>query len=71
MIDRNDKAFGPIEVSAGILFGTILAGLIDMAITGQTWSEVFENDVLLMGLAGIGVSFWLYIRKKKKTENQQ
>ena len=70
MIDRNDKEFGPIEISAGILFGTVLAGLIDMAITGQTWNEVFENDALLMGFAGVVGSFLLYIRKKRKTNNK-
>jgi len=66
MFDRSDKNFGPIEVSAGILFGTLLAGIINMMVTGQTWNEVFDNDMLLMGFAGIVTSFFLYIRQKRK-----
>ena len=71
MIDRNDKAFKPIEISAGLLVGCLIGGLLIMAFTEQTWNEVFENDKLLMSLAGVVVSFWLYIRKKNKTKNQQ
>ncbi len=71
MIDRNDKAFKPIEISAGLLVGYFIAGLLNMAFTGATWSEAFTDEKLLTGAAGIAVSFWLYRRKKNKTNNEQ
>lgn len=72
MFDRNDEKFKPIEISAGILVGTLLAGFINMAITGQTWTEVFENDKLLMGAVGIAGSLFFYVRQKRKsTESEE
>ena len=66
MFDRSDEKFKPIEISIGLLAGTLIAGLINMMITGKTWTEVFENDKLLMGFVGIVVALFLYIRQKKK-----
>ncbi len=72
MFDRSDKNFKPIEVGAGLLVGMVIGGLLNMAFTGKTWNETFENDKLLMGIVGILVSLFLYIRQKKKsTESEE
>ena len=69
-IDRTDKDWQPIEVSAGLVVGYFLAGLLVMAFTDSTWQEAFTDEKLLTGVVGVAVSFWLYIRKKNKTNNQ-
>lgn len=72
MFDRSDINFKPIEVGAGILVGTLLAGFVNMAITGQTWNEVFENDKLLMGFCGTTGALFFYVRQKRKsTESEE
>ena len=70
MIDRTDKSWKPIEVSAGLLTGYFIAGFLNMAFTGAKWSEAFTDEKLLTGVVGIAVSYWLYIRNKRKTNNQ-
>lgn len=70
MIDRRDKNWKPIEVSAGLVVGYFLAGLLMMAFTGKSWNEAFADGKLLTGVVGVAVSLWLYLRKKNKTNNQ-
>lgn len=66
MFDRKEEKFKPIEVSAGLLVGYVIGGLINMVINEKSWTEAFSDDKLIMGLAAISLSVFLYLRQKRK-----
>jgi len=67
MIDRSNKNFKSIEVGIGLLVGYVIGGLMNMAISGKAWEEAFKDDKLIFGIAGIGLSVFLYFRQKRKS----
>jgi len=69
MFDRSNKEIKAIEISAGLLAGYFLGAVINFLVLGKPWDDAFLDKKLIMGVAAIGLSTFLYFWNKKKVEN--
>lgn len=68
MIDRNDKSFKTIEISAGLVVGYVLAAFINWSFFGKDLGDAFADERIIVGIAGVGTAIFLYIWQKRKEE---
>ena len=66
MFDRNSKEGRNLEVSLGLLVGYCIAGLVSTWVFGTTYSEAFSDEKLILGVASIGLSWFLIFRRRAK-----
>lgn len=68
MIDRQDKAFRNIEISAGLIVGYLLAAGINWYFFDKDLNDAFLDERIIVGIAGVGTAIFLYIWQKRKAE---
>ena len=66
MLQRNNKSIKNIEVSLGLLVGYILAATINMLCFDKQWDEAFSDKKLIFSFAGIALSIFLFLWRKRK-----
>ena len=58
-----------LQVTTGLLVGYLIAGLTNMYLNQKTWQEAFSNEKIIMWIAGIGVSIFLFFRLKRNASS--
>lgn len=66
MFDRSSKEGRNLEVSLGLFVGYCIGGLVNAWAFGQTYSEAFSDEKLILGVASIGLSWLLIFRRRVK-----
>lgn len=69
MLDRTTKEGRNLEISLGLLAGYCVAALINKFAFDKSWAEAFSDEKLILGLAGIGLSLFIYFWRKRRAEN--
>ena len=57
-----------LKISAGLLVGYIIGGLLNVMVFGRTFTEAFSNRELLMGVVGIGISLFIIMQFNRKNK---
>lgn len=70
LFDRNSKEGRNIEISAGIVVGFILMGLIHAWLDGRPWQEAFDNPRIIYGLAGVATTLVIIQWNRRRSANQ-
>lgn len=71
MSDSIAKTRKNIEISLGLLVGYFIAGLLNMYFFDKSWKEAFSDNRLLMGVAGIALSLFIYQKLVGKERTKQ
>lgn len=60
-----------LKISAGLLVGYMIGGLLNMIFFDKSFQEAFSNRELLLSVVGIAISLFIIIRFKRITRTVQ